>query len=227
MATLYLYNCNNLNEFLEQIETDDVKAWKGCSTEVPPAKTGIIGRSFAFNPETNEWDVYIDDWRGITLYNKQDSRITKAGEVGEKSGSYIEIAPPEDGKRYIWNEDTADWQEFIEMVNTREVIKSYEDAIQNHIDFVAKARGYDNGYTCASYFEDKNARYASDAHVFKDWRSDVWVYVNQLLNSYQSAFEGEDEIPASALVGYPTPDEVIAQLPQIEWKDITEAVEEE
>lgn len=103
------------------------------------------------------------------------------------------------------------------MVNPAKVIKSYEEAIQEHIDKVAQARGYDNGYTCASYFDDKNARYASDARIFKDWRSDVWVYVNQLLNQYANTFGEETEIPASALAGYPTPEDVIAQLPQIEW----------
>ena len=103
------------------------------------------------------------------------------------------------------------------MVNPANVIKQYEEAIQRYIDTVAQARGYDNGYTCASYFDDKNARYASDARIFKDWRSDVWVYVNELLNSYQSAFDGQEEIPASALTGYPTPETVIRQLPQIEW----------
>jgi hypothetical protein len=77
------------------------------------------------------------------------------------------------------------------MVNPTMIIKQYEDAIQRHIDEVAQARGYDNGYTCASYYDDKNARYASDAQIFKNWRSDVWVYVNTLLNQYSSSFEGE------------------------------------
>ena len=106
------------------------------------------------------------------------------------------------------------------MVNPQVILKQYEKAIQTYIDQVAQARGYDNGYTCASYFEDKNERYASDARIFKDWRSDVWVYVNQLLNQYSNAFGDNSEIPATALAGYPTPEDVIAQLPQIEWEDL-------
>lgn len=217
---LYLYNCNYVNEFLEEIETEFPEQWKGCSTEVPVQKCNIVGRSFAWNPQSNHWDILIEDWRGITLYNKSDSRILKDGEVGAKPSNFIEIVPPDNNKRYFWNEDEAQWQEFIEMVNPAVVIKNYENAIQEHIDNVAKARGYDNGYTCASYFDDKNARYASDARIFKDWRSDVWVYVNQLLNQYADTFGEETEIPASALAGYPTPEDVIAQLPQIEWEEL-------
>lgn len=217
---LYLYNCNYLNEFLEEIETDFPEQWDGCSTEVPPVESNIIGRSYAFNPDTQAWDVLIEDWRKVTLYKKEDSRITTKGEVKPRPLDFIEIAPPDNEKQYVWNDNLGSWQEYIEMVNPAEVIKKYERVIQNYIDFTAQQRGYDNGYTCASYFDDKNARYASDARIFKDWRSDVWVFVNQLLNQYANAFGENTEIPASQLAGYPTPEDVIAQLPAIEWEDL-------
>ena len=217
---LYLYNCNYMNEFLEEIDTEHPQQWKGCSTEVPPTECSIVGRSYAWNEESQHWDRIIEDWRGVTLYNKNDSRVTKQGSVGPKPDKFTEILPPDNEKRYFWNENDIVWQEYVQMVNPAKVIKSYEEAIQEHIDKVAQARGYDNGYTCASYFDDKNARYASDARIFKDWRSDVWVYVNQLLNQYANTFGEETEIPASALAGYPTPEDVIAQLPQIEWQEL-------
>ena len=87
--TLYLYNCNYRNEFLQEIETDHPEQWTGCSTEVEPTPCNITGKSFAFNLETNAWDILIDDWRAVTLYSKDDSRITTVGEVKPKDPKFI------------------------------------------------------------------------------------------------------------------------------------------
>ena len=52
MKKLYIYNCNNLNEFLEEVETDHPEYWDGTSTEVPYVKCRLRGKSYAFNTET-------------------------------------------------------------------------------------------------------------------------------------------------------------------------------
>ena len=215
---IYLYNCNYQNEFLDEIETDNPQGWVGCSTDVPPVESNIPGTSYAWNDETQAWDRLIDDWRGVTLYNKNDSRLTIEGRVGKKNPNYIEIAPP-DNQQYTWNEEEANWELYVEPINPQLIIKGYEDAIQQHIDRVAQERGYDNGYTCASYFDDKNPRYASDAKIFKDWRSDVWVAVNQLLNSYAAAIEQVEE-GGEMPTNIPTIDQIIASLPVIEWEEL-------
>lgn len=219
MTKLYIYDCNYLNEFLEEIETETPEDWAGCSTEVPYVKSNIIGTSFAWNPETQEWDTLIDDWRGITLYKKSDSRITKEGGVGRKDTDFTEIAPIDNFNQYIWNEEESIWELYVEPINIPAIIKGYENAIQQHIDEVAQARGYDNGYTCASYFDDKNPRYASDARIFKDWRSDVWTMVNNLLNQYAAAaaaVEEGGEMPDNI----PTVEDVLRSLPTIEWEQL-------
>lgn len=216
---LYIYDCNYLNEFLNEIETDSPEDWDGCSTEVPYVKSGIIGTSYAFNPDTNQWDKLIDDWRGITLYKMADSRISKQGEVRKKDEGFIEIAPPNNDQQFIWNSEDATWELYVEPINIPALIKSYENAIQRHIDEVAQARGYDNGYTCASYFDDKNPRYASDARIFKDWRSDVWVFVNNLLNQYAAAAQAVEE-GGEMPTNIPSIDDVIRSLPVIEWEEL-------
>lgn len=218
--TIYLFDCNYKNEFLGEVQTDNPSEWEGCYTEVPPQPIPETGKSWAWNPNTNQWDTLIDDWRGITFYSKEDSRVTKEGDLKPKPENFIEIVPPDNEKRYVWNDGASVWQEYVVTVNPQELIKQYEDAIQQHIDDVAKARGYDNGYTCASYFEDKNARYASDAQRFKDWRSDVWVAVNQLLNEYASQIGGMETVSPSDLQSFPSIENIIAGLPVIEWEEI-------
>lgn len=214
---IYIYNCNNLNEFLSEVDTDTPNKWKGTSTTVKVKKCRTVGKSYAFNTETEKWDILIDDWRGVTLYSKANSKISKQGKIGVKPEGYTEIAPPDTTNQYVWNEQNEAWEAYTETINPTDIIKQYQNAIQQYIDTVAQARGYDNGYTCASYFGDKNARYAADAQVFKDWRSDIWVYVNNILNQYSSALNGS--VSAEDLSNYPTPEQIIAQLPLIEWEE--------
>lgn len=47
-------------------------------------------------------------------------------------------------------------------------------AIQQHMDFSACARGYDNLLAAISYQGDKNPTFAAEADAFFGWRSDVW-----------------------------------------------------
>lgn len=220
MVTLYIYNCNNKNEFLEKIQTDNPEQWGGCSTEVSPKGSTSVGKSWAYNPKTNDWDIQIDDWRGYWVFLKSDSTLKKEGELGPLNEFWTAITPPDEENKYVFNDETEQWEAYVEVVDPQKIIKQYEDAIQKHIDEVAQARGYDNGYTCASYFDDKNARYASDARIFKDWRSDVWVYVNQLLNQYSSQFEGVSEVPATSLGAFPTIQDIISALPTITWEEL-------
>lgn len=218
--TIYLFDCNYKNEFLGEVQTETPEEWEGCYTEVPPQQSFEIGKSYAWNPATQQWDNLIDDWRGITLYSKEDSTVSKEGDLNPKPSNFIEIAPPDNEKKYVWNDVAGVWQEFVVTINPQDLIKQYEDAIQNYIDQVAKGRGYDNGYTCASYFEDKNARFASDARVFKNWRSDVWVQINDLLNNYASQIGSMETVTPSDLQSFPTIETIIASLPAIEWEEI-------
>ena len=204
----YIYNINNKNEFLNEIDVESTVGLESFGTEIAPSNSNIIGKSFAFNKEANEWNILIDDWRGITLYNKNNSLITRQGDLNPIDENYTYITPPNLENAYKYENNQ--WNSLIspEQYIANE-LKKYENAIQQHIDEVAQARGYDNGYTCASYFDDKNARYASDARIFKDWRSDVWVYVNQLLNAYK----------AGTLQEIPSIKDVIAALPVIQWAE--------
>lgn len=217
---LYLYNCNYQNEYLGEIQTDTPQEYEGTATTVPYRECHMFGASYAFNPKANQWNLLISDWRGITLYCKNNSTITKMGKVGPLEKGFIPSAPPDHLQIYTWSQEADEWELQINYVNLSDKLKQYEEAIQKHIDKVAQERGYDNGYTCASYYRDKDPQYASDAKVFKDWRSDVWVIVNNILNQYTSQFSGVENITEEDLQQYPSILQIINNLPQIEWVDV-------
>ena len=86
--------------------------------------------------------------------------------------------------------------------------KIYENAVQAHLDATAQTRGYDNTYTCLSYTTSKDETWHRESSAFSDWRDACWRKAHEILNAYMA---GE--------IAQPTVEEVIAQLPPVDWND--------
>lgn len=99
----------------------------------------------------------------------------------------------------------------IKLQDARNRLDSF---VTNYIDSVAVSRGYgDKGVTfmlattsIVGYEGDKNAYFANEAAIFKDWRSDVW-----------SACIGIQTAVLTGTRSIPTEQELIAELPVIDW----------
>lgn len=59
---------------------------------------------------------------------------------------------------------------------TAKLIATASNYIQRHIDATARQRDYDNGWSCVSFRDDPNPRFAAEASAFFAWRSAVWTY---------------------------------------------------
>lgn len=77
--------------------------------------------------------------------------------------------------------------------------------VQNFMDYTATQWGYDNIYTAIGYIGDPYEQFDKEGQMFRNWRSAVWVYVNQELAKLQQG-----------LRQLPTEDEAIAELPLLE-----------
>ena len=84
--------------------------------------------------------------------------------------------------------------------------KIYENAVQAHLDATAQSHGYDNTYTCLSYLDSSNEKWKREANIFNLWRDSVWHKCHEILNAFMCG-----------AIPQPTIEEVIAQLPKIEW----------
>lgn len=89
-----------------------------------------------------------------------------------------------------------------------EIIKRYEDAVQAHLDATAQSRDYDNTYTCLSYLSSTDETWRRESNAFNVWRDSVWRKCHEILNAVMAG-----EIPP------PTVEELLAQLPAIDWND--------
>lgn len=89
-----------------------------------------------------------------------------------------------------------------------EIIKGYEDAVQAHLDETAQSRDYDNTYTCLSYLSSTDEIWRRESNAFNAWRDQVWRKCHEILNAVMAGTKPQ-----------PTIDELIAELPAIDWND--------
>lgn len=82
----------------------------------------------------------------------------------------------------------------------------YENAVQDYLDRTARTRGYSDSYTCLSYHKSTDEVWRTDSEIFNAWRDSVWHKCHEILNAFMCG-----------AIPQPTIEEVIAQLPSIDW----------
>lgn len=87
-------------------------------------------------------------------------------------------------------------------------VEDYSAAVQAHVDAVAQSRDYRHGDALAGHVNDPKPEWAAEAAAFVNWRSAVWAQV------YGMWASPPDPVP--------TPAEVVAGLPVIEWPEVGE-----
>lgn len=95
-----------------------------------------------------------------------------------------------------------------QLPSQQQILKGYEDAVQAHLDATAQSRGYDNTYTCLSYLSSTDQIWRRESNAFNEWRDKVWRKCHQILNAVMAGYSPR-----------PTIEELIEQLPEIDWKD--------
>ena len=109
-------------------------------------------------------------------------------------------------------QDMGDCYEVVaipEHIPTQEEIKQmFTDTIQKYLDTTAQERRYDNIFTAISYVNSTDETFAREAQACLVWRDKVWRKCYDILDAVEA---GEREIP--------TVEELIFELPTIEWND--------
>ena len=91
----------------------------------------------------------------------------------------------------------------------KEIQEELERGIEAWMNTVVAERDYDSIDTCiARYTDSPNPKYAQEAKAVKDWNTMVWDKCWDILKEVK---EGKR--------GIPTLEEVIAELPKLDWGD--------
>lgn len=77
-------------------------------------------------------------------------------------------------------------------------------AVQAALDAGARQRGYDNIATAITYRGDPNPKFAAEAEVYFQWRSDTWTTAYSILADVEAGKRA-----------FPTNEEAIALLPPL------------
>lgn len=86
------------------------------------------------------------------------------------------------------------------------IIKSYESAVQAHLNAVAIDAGYDSIVSAVTYAEEPAVpKFQAEGQAFRAWRSLCWAYCYEALEEVQ---DGERPQPSV--------EELISELPAIE-----------
>lgn len=117
MKTIYLFNCNNKNEFLGTNEIqpqfdvyqNEIKFYEGYATDVeyPETEQNYVR---TFNINTKTWSEPIISYRGQTIYFKANSLSKKTyWDIGEVPTGWTIIVPPSTTKNYKFDASTNEW----------------------------------------------------------------------------------------------------------------------
>ncbi|WP_370832558.1 hypothetical protein [Phascolarctobacterium faecium] len=113
------------------------------------------------------------------------------------------------GKEYLIDHLTGALYEkpIVEYVPTAEEIQAQlTNAVQNYMDETVKTRNYDNIHTACTYSTSTDSIFAAEGVACVRWRDAVWRKCYELLSEVNA---GTRTIP--------TAEELIAELPKLEW----------
>ena len=80
------------------------------------------------------------------------------------------------------------------------------NAVQAYMDDAVKARGYDGVLSACSYVNTGVEKFDAEGAACRAWRSSVWAKCYEILGEVQAGIRS-----------IPTADELIAELPALEW----------
>ena len=143
-------------------------------------------------------NIYIDDYP------------ESVAQWCNENNAYIEEIEPIDGHRRFQVVAVPE----PEPRTAQDSINQHDTAIENWLDSTVQQRNYKNVESCISYEGDNNPKYAREAEAVKAWRSAVYTQAEVLIAQYI----GGD------ISAVPPIEEIIAELPQLDWNDPVEEV---
>ncbi len=137
-----------------------------------------------------QWEL-LEDNRGIKYWLAGDTYDTPAHEMKE-------LGTLPEGATFTAPEKPAPTE--------AEIQKQLTDAVQNYMDTTVQARNYDNINSACTYANSTDHIFATEGVACVKWRDAVW----------RKCYDMLAEVKAGTRA-IPTAEEVIAELPALEW----------
>lgn len=126
--------------------------------------------------------------------------------------SLLDMPPTDEPGK--WRDNGAAWKELTAEEYLALMKADFTAAIDTHMDTFAQTRGYDSMASAASYAGDEDAVFNLEGTYAKRMRSMIYRQAYAILDA---VLAGERPMP--------TIEEVIAELPALEWPELEEEAE--
>ena len=130
-------------------------------------------------------------------------------EVGIVPDYYPPLGPYQrhNSDMYIYSDRVEFGVEDIPMSEILDVVKlNLTNAVQEYLDATARTRNYDGILSLCTYATSSNIQFKIEGQAGVNWRDNVWTYCYQVMTDVQLG-----------LRPLPTKDELISELPVIDW----------
>jgi len=125
---------------------------------------------------------------------RQDGKITSL------------YANAQDGTTEVLPTDNAEVLAFLHPPAPAPTVETYQSAIQDMVDGVARSKLFNDGVTMASYVSSTVQPWAAQAQAFVAWRDAIWQYSYAELDKVQSGARPQPSVA-----------DFLAELPEINW----------
>lgn len=158
---------------------------------------------------------FDENGRRSETYVAEEKTIEQVQELLDKGFEVVEediyqiLLGNIDGNEHIKNLQTGKFEVYVPPVyvpTEAEIQAQLTAAVQAYMDSTTQTRGYDNIHTACSYATSTDHIFAAEGIACVKWRDAVWRKYFDVLAEVD---EGTRE--------YPTPEELIAELPVLEW----------
>lgn len=158
---------------------------------------------FSDKPETIMYMQRPDGLADVWLRaNIQQVEVKQDGEACQQWQADETFVP---NTKLTKDEVQADF--FALFVDKAKVQAQLTAAVQDFMDKTVQERNYDNIHTACTYANSTDAKFAAEGKACVIWRDKVWRVCYDILNA----------ILSGARTNIPTAEELIAELPALEW----------
>ncbi len=174
-------------------------------------------RDFQYGSNKKLWIDFVNAWWHHSDLSFIDVNPTQAqlGRLDEVNNAPIPEGFVNEASAYVEsglvlnpeNPHFAGFTEAPDLTNTT-LVQRYKMAVEEHLDSVAQEKEYGSILHLCSYPPSANPTWKAEGEAGVAWRDAVWAYCYQML-----------EEVATQVREAPTIDELIEELPAIEWPE--------
>lgn len=194
--------CESPSELIELIDLKwfYIRPWNG--ERVDLADENQIPANYYLDYTTTQYHTPVPS--PIPRYVKDENDQWVVSDEYDTNSVYTIVSPTKMVEAVINQERLEIFQEQQAIKDRQKTIQRLTDAVQRMLDAKAQEKGYDSALSCVSYV-GATGQYGTEANAMLHWRTSVWAWYYDQLQTYQGQPLTPEILIADILNVYPAP----------------------